>query len=87
MFLYFKNHHNLFFSLCFSNMSPNVATITVVFSHEQYSQSRLVLLLNPRISKQTTWRQQRQFQKPFLKRVSLGEKNVKETKARPFVIP
>jgi hypothetical protein len=81
VFLYAKNHHNFFFSFCFSNQSPNVATLTVVFSHEQYSQRRLVLLLSPRISKQASWRQQqRQFQKPFLKPVSSGEKTLKKQK-------
>jgi hypothetical protein len=39
------------------------------------------LLLNPRISKQASWRQQqRQFQKPFLKPVSLGKKMLKKQK-------
>jgi hypothetical protein len=58
-------HSSIFFSLCFSNCSPNVVTLTVVFPHERYSQRRLVLLLNPRISKQAGDNNRNSFRNHF----------------------
>ncbi len=87
---YLENHHKMFlysktiiiyFSLFTSQTGLQMLQHSLLFSHEKYSQSRLVLLLNSRINKQASWRQQqRQFQKPFLKLISLGKKMLKKQK-------
>jgi hypothetical protein len=87
---YIENSHKVFlysktiiiyFSLFASQTGLQMLQHSLLFSHEKYYQSRLVSLLNSRISKQASWRQQqRQFQKPFLKPVSLGKKMLKKQK-------